>query len=63
MPTAKEVLWQQYKAATASGNQAEAQRILSMIHSNAPQRPYPGRDQGKCAKCRKRFRKDNHRRS
>jgi len=61
--TSKEQLWQQYYAAVKAGRRKEAQVILQQIHTQAPRRPYPGRDQGKCSKCRKNFRTNNHRTS
>ena len=51
--TPKEKLWHQYYAAIRGNNQAEAQRLLRLIHKgpivNAAARP------GKCGRCSKKF--------
>ncbi len=51
--TPKEKMWQQYYAAIRGNNQAEAQRLLRLIHKgpivNHAARP------GKCGRCSKKF--------
>jgi len=51
--TPKERLWQQYYAAMRSNNQAEAQRLLRLIHKG-PIVNHAARA-GKCGRCSKKF--------
>ena len=51
--TNKQELWRQYYAAVKSGQKAEAQRLLSLIHTNPANRS--ARGGGGCSRCRKRF--------
>jgi len=50
--TPKEKLWQEYYAAMRSNNQAEAQRLLRLIHRGPTVNHQP---RGRCGRCKKRF--------